>query len=263
MGIFGRGDMVGDKFYPAFGALFGIGNEMFDLEAGGNVSNHIPSMSEKYFVTPNFVGNPNLGVETDETFQITAGVKLGNNFNFSLKPYMKLIDNPIYFQMKYVGQPEYPQISAVNLSTRKIYGLDASIEMTFWKFGAEGDLNYADEKVDGGQVYALPKLFASGELYYHDILFNGNLNLKIGVRGKFESSFNGSEFYPAALIYYPSTLNSFGAFGSSDFFLQGKVGDAVIYFTLFNLTNQEYLLTPIYPALGTSFGFGINWEFLN
>jgi outer membrane receptor protein involved in Fe transport len=78
-----------------------------------------------------------------------------------------------------------------------------------------------------------------------------------------ESSFDGSEFYPAALVYYPASLNSLGPFGSSDFFMQAKVGDAVIYFTLYNLTNQEYVMAPLYPALGTSFAFGINWEFLN
>ncbi len=263
-GVFGRADLKDSKFYPAFGALIGIGNETFDLQGGGNISQHLPSMSEKYFVTQDFIGNPSLKAETDKTFQITAGVKLGDNIKFSFKPYVKIIDNPIYFRTgSYAGQPEYPQISAVNLSTQKIYGLDASVVMTLWKFEVDGNLNYVNAKVDGNQTYILPKVFATGELYFHDILFTGHLNLKIGVRGQMESNFEGSEFYPEALVYYPASLNSMGPFGSSDFFLQARVGDAVIYFTLFNLTNQEYVLTPIYPALGTTFAFGINWEFLN
>ncbi|MGO9480223.1 MAG: TonB-dependent receptor plug domain-containing protein [Candidatus Kryptoniota bacterium] len=262
-GIFGRGDMVAGEFYPAYGASFGIGNEMFELEAGGNVSDHVPSMSEKYFVTQNFIGNPNLGAETDRTLQITAKIRLGDDLDFSFKPYIKLIDNPIYFETRYNGKPEYPQIADTNLSTEKIYGLDASMEITLWKFGADGNFNFVNENIDGSQARTLPEYFASGELYFHDILFTGHLNLRFGVRGQVESSFEGSEFYPAALVYYPASLNSLGPFGSSDFFLQCKVGDAVIYFTLFNLTNQEYAMAPIYPALGTSFSFGINWEFLN
>jgi len=265
--IFGRADFINssneDRFYPAFGALTGIGNEMFELKAGAGVSHHVPSLSEKYLVTEDFVGNPNLKAETDKAVEIMASFKSGENFQFSLKPYLKLIDDPIFFQAEYNGQPEYPQINDTNLTSRKILGLDATMEITLWEFAADGNLNYVDDRLEGNQTYTMPKVSASGELYFHDTLFTGHLNLKVGIRGQFESSFEGNEFYPAALVYYPGSLNSFGPFGSSDFFLQAKIGEAIIYFTLYNLTNQEYLLAPIYPALGTSFAFGINWEFLN
>ncbi len=262
-GVFGRADLVAGKFYPAFGASFGFGNELFDLEAGGNVSDHVPSMSEKYFVTGNFVGNPDLKVETDKTLQITARIKLGETLNLSVKPYVRLIDDPICFQGVYAGQTEYPKISVLNLSTRKILGLDANVKMTLWKLEADGNCSYVDEDVNGSQIYVLPKIFASGELYLHEILFTGHLNLKIGVRGQFESAFNGEEFYPEALIYYPGTLNKFGPSGSSDFFVQGRVGDAVVYFTVFNMTGEDYVLAPVYAALDASFALGVNWEFLN
>jgi outer membrane cobalamin receptor len=262
-GIFGRGDIVDDKFYPAFGASIGSGNDILDLEAGGSVSDHVPSMSEKYFVTRSFVGNPNLKAETDRTFQVNAILKLGKALSLSIKPYMRLIDDPIYFQTSYVGQPEYPMISVLNLSNRKIYGLDASMKLTLWKFYADGNLNYTDEEIEGRQIYVLPKVFASGELYFYDVLFTGHLNLEIGIRGQMESAFSGEEFYPEALIYYPATLNSFGPSGSSDLFVRAKVGDAVIYFTVFNITNLDYVLAPVYPAMNTNLALGINWEFLN
>jgi len=265
-GIFGRGDMVGDEFYPAFGASMGLGNDIFDLEAGGNVSNHVPSMSEKYFVTRNFVGNPYLKAETDRTFQVKASVELGKGLTLSVKPYIRLIDDPIYFQAdqtSYTSRPEYPQISVLNLSNRKVYGLDASMKVTFWKFNADGNLNYVDEKVEGREVDVLPRFFASGELYFHDILFTGHLNLEIGIRGQMETAFKGEEFYPEALIYYPATLNSFGPSGSSDIFLRAKIGDAVVYFTIYNMTGLDYVLAPVYPALNTSLALGVNWDFLN
>ena len=262
-GVFGRGDVYGSKFYPALGASFGLGNETFDLHVGGSISQHVPSMSEKYFVTQNFTGNPDLKAETDKLLQVKASMKLGETFELFLKPYMRLIDNPIYFQENYLGTPVYPQISVVNLSTRKIYGVDAAAKISLWKFEADGNFNYVNEKVDDNQVYTLPKYFVSGELYFHDVLFTGHLNLKVGVRGKAMSVFRGSEFYPQGLVYYPSNVNEFGPFGSSDFFIQARIGSAILYFTFFNLTNQDYVLAPVYPALDRSLGFGVNWEFLN
>lgn len=262
-GIFGRADFVSDKFYPAFGASFGLGNDVFNLEAGGNISHHVPTLAEKYFVTQNFTGNERLKAETDRLFQAKASMRIGKAFDLSVKPYVRLISNPIYYEENYSGQPTYPEISVVNLSTRRIYGIDATLRLTLWKFGADGSFNYTNEKVDGSNVNTLPKYFASGELYYHDILFKGHLNIRLGVRGRFLTEFQGSGFYPEALTYYPTDINQLGPFGSSDFFVQAKIGQAVVYLTFFNMTGEDYLLTPVYPALNTSFGFGVNWEFLN
>lgn len=263
-GVFGRGDLVGRKFYPALGASFGLGNEILNVKAGGSFSYHLPSMSQKYFNTQDFVGNPDLIAETDRIVQVKATANLGSAFSLFLKPYVRMIDNPIYYKVTYpLQEVVYPTISAVNLSTRNIYGVDASLRVTFWKFTADGNINYVYETADGAEVYTLPKYFASGELYYQNILFDGHLNLKVGLRGKVLTTFRGNEFYPQALIYYPSDLNEFGPYGSTDFFVRGHIGDAIVYFTIFNITGENYVLAPVYPALDNSFCLGINWEFLN
>ncbi len=262
-GVFGRGDLVGSKFYPALGASFGLGNETFSLEAGGNISSHTPSMSQMYFVTQDFKGNPSLVAETDKILQLKMAASFGSSFSLFVKPYARMISDPIYYAADYSGDSTYPKISVANLSTRDIYGVDASIRVTLWKFTVEGNFNYVSEKTDGSQVYSLPKYFASGELYYHDILFTGHLNLKVGLKGKVLSTFMGNDFYPQALIYVPTDVNEFGPFGSTDFFVRGRVGDAVIYFTIFNITGENYVMAPVYPALDNSFCIGINWEFLN
>ncbi len=262
-GVFGRADFVSDKFYPVLGASFGIGNENFQLEAGGNISDHVPSLTDRYFITEDFTGNPGLKAETDKLLRVKAEMRIAEAFEISVKPYIRTITDPIYFLADYTGQPTYPKISVVNLRTRKIYGVDAAFRLEFWKFGADGNLNYVDEEVDGNGVLTLPRYFASGELYYHDILFSGHLNIRVGVRGKLLSEFQGSGFYPEALVYYPTGLDQYGPYGSSDLFVQAKIGGAVVYFTFFNMTGQDYFLVPVYPALNSSFGFGINWEFLN
>lgn len=263
-GVFGRGDMVGKKFYPALGASFGLGNETISVEAGGSFSYHVPSMSQMYFVTQNFTGNPNLIAETDKIVQVKANLNLGDNFSLYIKPYIRMMDNPICYETSgYATEPEYPSISVVNLSTRDIYGVDASMRISFWKFAADGNFNYTYEKTDGNEAYVLPKYFASGELYYHNILFDKHLDLEVGLKGRILSAFRGNGFYPQALVYYPADLNEFGPYGSTDFFVRGKIGYAVVYFTIFNITGENYVLTPVYPALDNSFCIGINWEFLN
>lgn len=263
-GVFGRGDLVNGKFYPALGASFGIGNRTLNVEAGASYSYHLPSMSQMYFVTQNFSGNPNLVAETDRIAQVKANLNLGDNFSLFVKPYVRMMDNPIYYKTSgYETQPEYPTISVVNLGIREIYGVDAHVRISFWKFAADGDVNYTYEKSDGNEVYILPRYFASGEVYYHSLLFHDDLNLKVGLRGRVVSSFKGDSFYPQALVYYPATLNEFGPSGSTDFIVRGKIGDAVVYFTIFNITGENYVLAPVYPALDNSFCIGINWEFLN
>ncbi len=262
-GVFGRGDLAGSEFYPAMGASFGLGNESFELEAGGSISRHTPSMSQMYSKTQDFKGNPNLTAETDKVLQVKATANFGENVALFVKPYIRTIDNPIYFSANYTGEPIYPTISVANLSKRDIYGVDATMRITLWKFTAAGTFNYIYEKTDGSQVYSLPKYFASGELYYHNILFTGHLNIELGLKGKVLSTFTGNDFYPQALIYVPADVNEFGPFGSTDFFVRGRVGDAVIYFTIFNITGENYVMAPVYPALDNSFCLGINWEFLN
>lgn len=262
-GVFGRGDLVNGKFYPALGASFGLGNEILSVEGGASISSHLPSLSQMYSVTPSFTGNPALTAETDRNVQVKVSLNLGRTFSLFLKPYAKMISNPIYYSADYSGQPVYPSISAVNLNNRDIYGVDASMRLTLWKLTAEGNLNYVYEKTDGNKVYSLPDVFGEGELYYQNILFDGHLNLKVGFRGRFLTSFRGDSFYPVALVYYPAEINQFSSGGSADFFLRGHIGQAVVYLTIFNITGQNYILAPVYPALDNSLCIGINWEFLN
>lgn len=262
-GVFGRGDFVGSIFYPALGASFGLGNEIASVDAGGSISRHLPSMSQMYFVTQDFTGNPNLIAETDRIFQVKATINLGSHFSLFVKPYARMIDNPIYYRTDYTNQPTYPAISVVNLDTREIYGTDASMRVTVWHLTLDGNFNYTYEKTDGKNVYTLPKFYAEGELFYQNILFDGHLNLKVGLRGKVLSAFRGNGFYPQALIYYPFEPAEFGPYGSTDFIVRAHIGQAVVYLTIFNITQQDYLMTPVYPALDNSFAIGINWNFLN
>ncbi|MGC8594248.1 MAG: putative porin [Candidatus Kryptoniota bacterium] len=263
LGLFGRADVVSSKLYPAFGASFGIEESHFRAELGGNYSQHLPTLAQKFFVSQDFSGNPLLQQERHHLIQLEVSYRIPDVISLSARSFYRLIDQPIYYRTAYAGQPAYPKLSVVNLDRRVLYGFDISAGLRIWKIEADGMLNYIEEKIDQEKTSSLPRFFISGEIFYHDTLFSGHLDLKTGIRGKAMSTFSGYELYPETIVYYQSNVNLFGPFGSSDFFVTGKIGSAIVYFVWYNFTNQQYILAPVYPMLDRSIAIGVNWEFLN
>gem|GEM_PF-4107080 len=262
-GLFGRADIVSSTLHPSFGARLGIGDSQFKAELGGSYSQHLPTLAQKFFVSQDFTGNPLLQVERHYLIQADISYRASDVISLYARPYYRWINQPIYYKATYAGQPAYPRLSPVNLDRRILYGLDISTDLRIWKIEADGIFNYFEEKVGREKVAFLPKVFVTGEIYYHDSLFSGHLDLKVGIRGMAMSTFNGYELYPETIAYYQSNVNLFGPFGSSDFFVSGKIGSAIFHFVWYNLTNQQYILAPVYPMLDRSIAIGVNWEFLN
>lgn len=258
LGLFGRADVVSSKLYPAFGTSVAIRGSHFAFELGGSYSQHLPTLAQKFFVSQDFAGNPSLEVERHRLIQADLSYKVSDFISLYVKPYYRWIIHPIYYKASYIGQPAYPKLSIVNMDHRIIYGVDFSARLKIWKIEAEGMLNYLKE-----EIRSLPEVFLSGEIFYHDDLFSNHLELKTGLRGRAMSTFHGYELYPETIAYYYSNVNLFGPFGSSDFFVTGKIGSAIVYFVWYNLTNQQYILAPVYPMLDRSIAIGVNWEFLN
>ncbi len=103
--------------------------------------------------------------------------------------------------------------------------------------------------------------FMSG-IYYKDILFNNNLNLKTG----FIFYYTGKQNLPP--IYSPGVLRYFNSEIAPsltvDFTLVGEIRKvAIIYFTWQNLFNKQYFITPFYPMQSRSIRFGLGWELFN
>lgn len=108
----------------------------------------------------------------------------------------------------------------------------------------------------------MPDLNFMTGLYYKDILFNNNLNLKTG----FIFYYTGKQnllpvFSPEILTYFNNEIvPSF----SVDFTLVGEIQKAaIIYFTWENLFDKQYFITPFYPMPSRGIRFGIGWELTN
>jgi outer membrane cobalamin receptor len=49
-----------------------------------------------------------------------------------------------------------------------------------------------------------------------------------------------------------------------DFILSGEIRKAaIVYFSIENILDKQYFITPYYPMPGISLRFGLAWEFLN
>lgn len=159
----------------------------------------------------------------------------------------------------------------------KLYGAGLNAAINFWKLAIETNSAYYLIEYNDNKYFSLPELTISSGIYYKDILFNSNLELKTGFRtrvtgwqystaydfernitGLMESGFFGSEDYNDQINYKVPT--SF----TLDFQLIGRIRkSAIIYLSVENIFGKDYYIVPFYPMYQRGLMFGISWEFLN
>ena len=99
-------------------------------------------------------------------------------------------------------------------------------------------------------LYLFPKVNFTGGLYYKNILFSNNLNLKTGLIYSFMGKRN-------------SSIGEVNSNWKLDFTAGEIQKVAMIYFTWENLFNNEYYIVPYYPMYQRGIRFGIAWELFN
>lgn len=161
-----------------------------------------------------------------------------NNTNIFLRTPLEFIDNYKYFDLR---------------------GIGLSSDVKFWVIQFESSLS-AYFPVEQN-LYQIPKFNFRGGLYFRGFLFEENLNLKSGLRFTYLgelNSFTGE--YPIYNVPKQLVEPSYNL----DFILSGEIRKAaIIYFTIENILDRKYFVTPYYPMPGISLRFGLAWEFLN
>lgn len=155
---------------------------------------------------------------------------------------------------------------------RNYDGLNANFKYRYWKMlltaNATTYLNRNAELVNS------PSFTFDGGIFFTDILFNKNLDLKAGFNFKFYTAQNfflydfekqaSSQLIRSSAAGANNPILKTSDVFRIDFFMAGKVQDAaIIYFTFENLLDKDYFIVPYYPALGRNIRFGISWEFLD
>jgi TonB-dependent Receptor Plug Domain/Putative porin len=147
------------------------------------------------------------------------------------------------------------------LNPYDIAGAGIKLNFNIWKIGIE-TLNsyYYDIKNPSQYFFELPKYSFTGGLFYEDILFDSNLNLKTGFRFYYYGKSLYNEYQNNSLVYQGFVPRS----GDVDFVLSGVIQKvANVYFTWENLLSNQYYLVPYYPMPQRGIIFGLAWELLN
>ena len=271
---FGRFDRYRSRNLPGVGvdAQLAIDSALA-IFGGASISKRTPTMQELYWGESSHSPTPRYWLKDEEHTVYQGGVRF-SFFDFiagTIALTHRDIKNPIFIDT--VGQSGSApgtyllQFLQTANQLQSYNGIDVSLKVSYHHFFAEGVATYLKEPAyyHGGQKLTLfPELSLDGSIYYKNILVNGNLELKVGFRGRFSSKQSGMGPLDESGVNVPYTLlNSFGPSGTADFFLIGKLGDAYIHFMWENLSGNQYMLTPFYPMYDRNVRFGVSWEFWN
>lgn len=111
----------------------------------------------------------------------------------------------------------------------------------------------------------VPELFATSQLSYSNIFFNGNLDMHAGADLHWKSAYYAPGYDPAIQQFYNQDVFESPAFPIVDIFFNAKIKRARVFFKYNNLlqafTGRGYLPTPYYPGQRNIFDFGFDWSF--
>lgn len=133
-------------------------------------------------------------------------------------------------------------------------GFGINLAANYWKLFLESNSTYYSSK--SNTLNGVPEFQTQTGLYFKDILFDNNLDLKTGLIFYYTGK-NNVFTYENGLVEVPSS-------NKIDFTLVGEIQKtAIVYFTWQNLLGNNYYVTPYYPMPGRSIRFGVAWEMFN
>lgn len=217
--------------------------------------------------------NENLNFYTGySTFELTDVKKIVNNFELGMNFKYDLFSSNLRLLRKsgsFIPEP---------LSVRRmsIFPLREYVDQNFWGSGIE--LNFKLWKIlleaqshyyfttgnsSENVLLGMPKIKILGGLYFNDILFDSNLDIKAG----FLFTYTGKQKYLFSESVINSSVKTFVNIDESfkiDFTLAGEIQKtAIVYFVWENLFDSKYFITPYYPMPERTIRFGLAWELSN
>ncbi len=262
--FYGRIDSYLRKEYAGFGAdgTLRIGGWL-SLFGGASVSTRVPNYQELFWSDSTVVRTGPIVAEHHTVAEAGAAFGTSETGTVRLALFHRTVADPITFSPYNGTASPFPGAVIANGPSINTSGVTAHIDVRFWSFSLEGNLEYLLQKSGGATLQAFPKLSGNGGLFFRRKLVNDKLELKTGFKGRFALPYAGSLFNPEMIAYVANAGIPLGTSASADFFLIGHIGDAYIHFIWENLAGIRYYGTPYYPGGERAIRFGISWEFLN
>lgn len=218
----------------------------------------VNTVSNLYLFSPEHLQNR----ESFSIVEVGGHMSIPSLFNGTISYRRTIQKNPILFDTI----PLSSSLLSTIPSQYTYDALSASAHITIGELNAEGTAQYLIQPNitrNNVSLTLYPKITLYGSVYFHGLLAKGNLDLKVGIRGRYYSKQTGMRPYDEIGVWIPSSILSYGygPSGSMDFFAIGKIGDAYVHFIWENVTDNDYLLAPVYPLFNRNIRFGLSWAF--
>ena len=137
-------------------------------------------------------------------------------------------------------------------------------EFIFGVFAFDNTLLY-QKVLNGTDVLNVPDFVARSTFYYHDHWFRRALYLQTGLTLNYFTDYHMDAYDPVLAEFYVQNEQEMRGFPRVDFFFNGKIRQARIFFTLEHvnslLTGNNYFSAPGYPYRDFGVRFGVVWNF--
>ena len=216
---------------------------------------HSPSYMEQAYL-----GNHDFWIndfKNIKTLDLEGGYnqKLGKSY---IRPKVKFstITDHVYFNT--VAVPE--QINGTTTFIRP--GLDFSLNF-FTHFFISGNVDYNLLSGSTTEAFPLPDLMLNLNLYYHNLLFENNLELQVGLDNHWKSDFFPPDYQVSTNQFFIQERFNVSAYLISDVYLNIKLSHANLFAKYNNLihafTGEGYFAAPDYIGKRPLFDFGFYW----
>ncbi|MCD6090546.1 MAG: hypothetical protein J7J72_03535 [Bacteroidales bacterium] len=168
-----------------------------------------------------------------------------------------LIHDYLYFDTSIV-----PQQYNVPLS---YFSVSAFQGIRLGDFGI--DINIIYQGVSDKNILRVPNLYSNTKLYYTNTIFDGALDLELGLNIRYFSAYYANAYMPALRSFYIQNEQTFGNYPYFDVFVNAKIKRARLFFKYEQLNTsfmpQNYFISPHYPNPDASISFGLIWQLFN
>lgn len=234
-----------------------------------------------------------LGNDNKASFSLT-GSNRAPNFNFLLyqsdyvnynwyNEFSNVVTHTLNFSVNF---PRLLNVDAdyVNIHNYTFFGIDAAEavkplqysgevnyfkikgqrELSVGKFALENTVLY-QKVLDGENVLNIPSFITRNSLYYRDHWFRRALYLQTGFTLKYFTNYKMNAYDPVLAEFYVQNESEMEGFPQVDFFFNGKIRQARIFFKLEHvnslLTGNTNFAAPLHPYRDFGVRFGLVWNF--
>lgn len=173
----------------------------------------------------------------------------------------------VYFQEDTLREGQ--QVLPVQTSgSAQILSPSVKVNFDFAKrFHWMNEIIYTEVTGEEREAFSIPDIFVNSKLYYENILFDGNLELQLGVDFIWRPAYNAPAYDPAIQQFYIQGQDPFevNAYPLTDIFGNFKINRARLFLKYHNLVQvirgSGYFTTPFYPGQASVVDFGFQWGF--